>query len=114
MPKAKMKDFSVSIKPDEVMYTNISTSKDGYNSARMVVKRGDSEYMSISYEWEGTKIPGFAMDLMGFMKNNNVETSGIWEGKEDAYEEFSCKTCKKHNPEKSKDKEEDAEDEEDA
>lgn len=86
---AKMKDFNVSVQPDEVMYTSINTSKDGYNSARMVIKKGDSEYMSISYEWEGSSIPGFAMDLMGFMKNNNAETSGIWEGKEDAYEEFA-------------------------
>jgi hypothetical protein len=86
---AKLKDFSISVQPDEVMYTSINTSKDGYNSARMVIKKGDSEYMSISYEWEGNSIPGFAMDLMGFMKNNNSETSGIWEGKEDAYEEFA-------------------------
>jgi DNA-directed RNA polymerase subunit RPC12/RpoP len=99
---AKMKDFSVSVKPDEVMYTNISTSKDGYNSARIVIKKGDSEYMSISYEWEGNSIPGFAMDLMGFMKNNNKETSGVWEGHEEAYEEYSCKTCEKHNPGKAK------------
>ena len=91
MAKKVMKDFSVSVKPDEVMYTNISTSKDGYNSARMVIKRGDNEYMSISYEWEGDTIPGFAMDLMGFMKNNNVETSGVWKGKEQAYEKYEDK-----------------------
>lgn len=92
----KMKDFNVSVTPDEVMYTNISTSKDGYNSARMVVKRGDNEYMSISYEWEGSGIPGFAMDLMGFMKQNNMEASGVWEGKEESYEEFAAK--KGENP----------------
>lgn len=83
---AKMKDFMVSVNPAEVMYTSINTSKDGYNSARMVVKKGDNEYMSISYEWEGNNIPGFAMDLMGFMKSNNVETSGVWPEKEDAFE----------------------------
>ena len=103
----KMKDFSLIINPSEVMYTNISTSKDGYNSARMVVKRGDKEYMSISYEWEGNKIPGFAMDLMGFMKDNNMETSGVWEGQEDAYKEYSCNTCEEHNPEKKEEKSED-------
>jgi len=91
MPKDKMKDFNVSVTPDEVMYTNISTSKDGYNSARMVIKKGDKEYMSISYEWEGDSIPGFAMDLMGFMKRNSVETSGIWKDQEKAYQEFSAK-----------------------
>jgi hypothetical protein len=94
---AKMKDFTVSVAPDDVMYSSISTSKDGYNSARMVCKKGEKEYMSISYEWEGETVPGFAMDLMAFMKRNNVETSGIWEGKEAAYLEFSAKKemCKK-------------------
>ena len=106
MAKKKMKDFSVSVKPDEVMYTSINTSKDGYNSARMVIKKGDSEYMSISYEWEGNNIPGFAMDLMGFMKNNNMETSGVWPEQEKAYEEYACKTCKEHNAKKGKMKKE--------
>jgi len=85
---AKKKGFNVSVDPEEVMYTNISTSKDGYNSARMVIKKGDSEYMSISYEWEGSGVPGFAMDLMSFMKTNNVEKSGIWKGKEEVYKKF--------------------------
>ena len=74
---AKAKDFVISIKPEEVVYTSISTSKNGYNSARMVVEMGKNEYMNVSYEWEGDKIPGFAMDLVGFMKSNNVEKSGI-------------------------------------
>ena len=88
---AKMKDFSVSIVPEEVMYTGISTSKDGYNSARMVCRKGEKEYMSISYEWEGESIPGFAMDLMEFMKRNNMEKSGVWEGQEQAFTEYSAK-----------------------
>jgi len=111
MASKKMKDFNVSVQPDEVMYTSINTSKDGYNSARMVIKKGDTEYMSISYEWEGSSIPGFAMDLMGFMKNNSIETSGIWEGKDEAYEEFA-KGKKGVNP-FAKDKDKDKEDEED-
>jgi hypothetical protein len=91
MAAKKMKDFSVSVMPEEVMYTSINTSKDGYNSARMVVKRGDNEYMSISYEWEGSGIPGFAMDLMGFMKQNNMESSGIWEGREEEFASYEKK-----------------------
>lgn len=64
------KKFTVDVNPDDVMYTNISKSKDGYNSARMVVKKGDNEYMVISYEWEGSGVPSFAIDLMAFMKSN--------------------------------------------
>ena len=107
MAKKVTSDFSVSVTADEVMYTSINTSKDGYNSARMVVKKGDNEYMSISYEWEGKGIPGFAMDLMGFMKDNNVETSGVWSGQEEVYKSYSCKNCAEHNSEKKEEKSED-------
>ena len=89
MAKKKDNNFNVSIAPEDVLYTNISTSKDGYNSARIVVKKGDSEYLSVSYEWEKSGVPGFALDLMSFMKNNAMETSGVWKGKEEAYEKFS-------------------------
>jgi len=85
----KMNNFNVSIKPEEVMYTSINTSKDGYNSARMVMKAGDKAYMSVGFEWEGNTIPDFVLDMMLFMKGNNKETSGVWEGKEQDYEEFS-------------------------
>jgi len=87
---AKSKKFSLNIESEEVMYTNISKYKDGYNSARIVVKKGDKEYMTVSYEWEGDYIPDFAMNLMSFMKANNVETSGIWPEKEEAYTEYSA------------------------
>jgi len=83
---AKNKGLSISINKDEVMYTNISKSKDGYNSARVVVKRGDKEYMSISYEWEGDGVPGFAMDLMGFMQASEIKPNTILDEK--AYVEF--------------------------
>lgn len=83
------KDFNIKIKAEDVMYTNISTSKDGYNSARIVVKRGDNEYLNVSCEWEGTGIPSFALDLMGFMKANKSEVSGVLPGKEDDYKKFT-------------------------
>ena len=86
---AKSKKFSVNVDAEEVMYTNISKYKDGYNSARIVVKKGDKEYMTISYEWEGDYIPDFAMNLMSFMKANSIETSGVWPEKEESYIEYS-------------------------
>jgi hypothetical protein len=86
---SKPSNFIVNIDPKEVMYTSINTSKDNYNSARIVIQKGENEYMSISYEWQSGGIPGFAMDLMSFMKTNNVETSGVWVGKEEDYKEFS-------------------------
>jgi hypothetical protein len=95
---AKNKGLNISIDKDEVMYTNISKSKDGYNSARVVVKRGDKEYMSISYEWEGDGVPGFAMDLMGFMKASEIEPNKVLNEEEYAnyvenYTLWSAKKC---------------------
>jgi hypothetical protein len=89
---AKVSNFNVSIKPEEVMYTSINTSKDGYNSARMVMKSGDKAYMSIGFEWEGGGIPDFVLEMMAFMKSSGVETSGVWEGKEAAFSEWAAKT----------------------
>jgi hypothetical protein len=93
MAKKQIKNngLSVMVDPSQVAFTSISTSADGYNSARIVSKIGDGEYMSVGYEWQGKGIPAFVMDLMAFMKSNNVETSGIWEGKEDDYAEYSAK-----------------------
>lgn len=91
---AKSKKFSVNVDAEEVMYTNISKYKDGYNSARIVVKKGDKEYMTISYEWEGDYIPDFAMNLMSFMQASGIETSGVWPEKEEAYIEYSNKDVK--------------------
>ena len=95
---ASKKSMTIKIDPEQVMYTNISKSKDGYNSARVVVKSNEKEYMSISYEWEGDSVPDFAMGLMGFMQANEIEV-GTREEYAAEYEEFACKDCQEHNPE---------------
>jgi hypothetical protein len=89
----KKNDLSVSIPKENVMYTSISKDKQGYNSARMMVKMGDKEYMSVSYEWEGDGVPTFAMDLMGFMQANSIKSGEVVSGMEKAYEEYSRKGC---------------------
>lgn len=105
------KGMNIKIGKDEVMYTNISKSKDGYNSARMVVKRGDNEFMSISYEWEGDAVPSFAMDLMGFMQANELEPNAVLD--EEAYAIYAAKcgdggSSKKSGKKKEKMKKEDS------
>ena len=94
MAKKTNKNFSIDVMPENVLHTSISTSKDDYNHARMIVKVGDKQYMSIGFEWQGNMIPDFALDLMDFMKNNNVETSGVWPEQEEAYTEYSAKMKK--------------------
>lgn len=83
---AAKKGLNITIQPDEVMHFGISVSKDGYKSARVLVKRGDKEYMSIGYEWEGEGIPDFVMSLMGFIKANK-ET--VDQSVEEKAEEFA-------------------------
>lgn len=85
---ASKKGMTIKIDPDQVLYTNISKSKDGYNSARVVVKVSEKEYMSVSYEWEGDAIPDFAMNLMSFMQANAIEV-GVNEERAAEYEEFA-------------------------
>lgn len=85
-------DMKITITADQVMYSNISKSKDGYNSARVVAKVNDKEYMSVSYEWEGNSIPDFAMNLMSFMQANEMGHEINELG--DEYAEFAAKSKK--------------------
>ena len=80
---AKNKGLNFNVASDNVMYTNISKSKDGFNSARLVAKMGEKEYMSISYEWEGEGVPSFAMDLMMFMQAHDIKSNQVVAGFED-------------------------------
>jgi len=87
----KNKNLSITIVSDEIMHFGLSVSKDGYKSARVIVKKGDKEYMSIGYEWEGEGIPEFVMSLMGFVKANKEEVDTSVEEKASEYEEYSTK-----------------------
>ena len=82
------KDFSVKVMADQIVYSNISKSGDGYSSARVVMKKNENEYMSISYEWKDGPIPAFAMDLMAYMQANEIEVAGVIKGREDDYKQY--------------------------
>lgn len=83
---AKKKDITIKVLADQIMHTGISVSKDGYKSARMLVKIRDKEYLSISYEWEGDNVPGFVMEIMSFIQANEevIKQSGAEKSGEDA------------------------------
>jgi len=87
----KGKNLNITVMPDEVMHFGLSVSKDGYKSARVIVKKGDKEYMSIGYEWEGDGIPEFVMSLMGFVKANKEGVDVSVEAKKEEYEEYSSR-----------------------
>ena len=85
------KGMTLSIKPEQVMATNIRRTKGGYNSASMAIKLGDNEYMSISYEWEGDNVTDTAMDFMGFLNANKEEIEVSVEAHKESYAEYSAK-----------------------
>jgi len=78
------KSMKVEIKPEDIKGVEIVKSGD-YRYARVSVKRGENEYLSVSYEWKGKDIPEFVMGLMDFMKANEKE---IEKSKDD--EEFAA------------------------
>lgn len=87
MAKAKNKNLSFTILPEDVVYTNISKSSD-YNSARVSTKIGDKAYMSVSIEWaDGEATPDIVMDIMDTILKGGTAKAGIVEGKEEEYEE---------------------------
>jgi len=70
MAKKSNKNMTITINPDEIIGSEIMRSGD-YRYARLGVRRGDSEYLSISYEWKGEgSVPEFVMGLMEFIKAN--------------------------------------------
>lgn len=83
---AKKKDLTIKVIADQIMHTGISVSRDGYKNARMLIKVGEKEYMSIGYEWEGDQVPGFVMDIMSFIKAHKEEIS---QSEEEHAEEFA-------------------------
>lgn len=72
MEQAAKNSMSVSFSPEEIMGSEITKSGD-YKYARVGIKRGDNEFMTISYEWKGESVPEFVMGLMDWMKANKEE-----------------------------------------
>lgn len=72
------KAITIKVAPDEIMYSSISKSRDGYNSARMVSKVSEKVYMTVSVEWESDDtVPSFAMDLMDSLKAHEIKPNEV-------------------------------------
>lgn len=71
MPKGNM---SINISPEEIIGSEIMKSGE-YRYARVGIKKGDDEYINISYEWkgDGKAIPEFVMGLLSFITSNKEE-----------------------------------------
>lgn len=73
----KQKQYNLSLDPNKVMGANISRYSDGYSYANMSFKMSDSERMNVSYEWQGSEIPEFAMSVMEIMKSLGKEKASL-------------------------------------
>jgi len=81
------KSYKIDLDVAKVRSTSISRYNDGYNYASITSKVGESEYMSISYEWQGKAIPEFALMTMEIMKFAGNEKANLIE--EDVFERAS-------------------------
>jgi len=69
---SKGKELSIKIMPEEIVGSEIVKSGD-YKYASIGIKRGNDEYMRISYEWKGEGVPEFVMGIMSWMQSNEDE-----------------------------------------
>lgn len=83
---AKNKGLNISIMPEEIVGSEIMKSGD-YKYASVGIKRGDNEYMRISYEWKGEAVPEFVMGIMSWMQSNKEEVD---KAKEQGAEEYKA------------------------
>ena len=87
----KEKKFNFSFNSEEVMYTSIRKSSGGYNYASVGIKRGDDQYINIEYEWKGTDVPDFAMDMLGFMQASKNEIEKASKKMAEEYKAFASR-----------------------
>ncbi len=86
---ANKKGMTITILPEEIVGSEIIKSGD-YRYASVGVKKGDSEYMRISYEWKGDGgVPEFVLGLMQFMSSNE-DKEEIDKLKEERAEEYAA------------------------
>ena len=66
---------------------NVSLYKsEHYNYASVGVKRGKSQYISISYEWEGDSVPDFILEMASFFSTPEGEGGMVTASVEDKKE----------------------------
>ena len=69
---AAKKGMNIVVNAEEIVGSEFVKSGD-YRYARVGIKKGDNEFMTISYEWKGDGVPEFVMGIMDWMKANKEE-----------------------------------------
>jgi hypothetical protein len=62
-------DMTITFKPEEIMGSEIMKSGE-YKYARVGIKKGENEYMTVSYEWKSETVPEFVMGLMKYISSS--------------------------------------------
>ena len=81
---AKNNGLTINISPEEIVGSEIVKSGD-YKYASVGIKRGDNEYLRISYEWKGDGVPEFVMGIMSWMQSNKEVVDKAKEGGAEEY-----------------------------
>jgi hypothetical protein len=68
-----MKTYNFEFDSDAIQSVSVRKS-NSYNYVSVYIKHND-DYVNINYEWEGDKIPDFAMDIMAFITDK--ETASV-------------------------------------
>ena len=69
---AKKNDITVTFKLESIMGSEIMKSGE-YKYARVGIKLGDNEYMTITYEWKSESVPDFVMGLMQYISSSETK-----------------------------------------
>lgn len=84
---AKNAELNFKIDKSTIVYSSI-TKEGAYNHARVVSKMADKTYMIVSFEWEGSDIPDYVMDLMSTMSASELKPNKVVAGREEDYAEY--------------------------
>lgn len=88
---AKNKGMTITIAPEEIVGSEIVKSGD-YRYASIGVKKGDKEFMRISYEWQGEGVPEFVMAIMSWMSSNKEIIDPLKEERAEEYKALKERT----------------------
>jgi len=81
---SKNKELTIKIMPDEISGSEVVRSGE-YKYASVGIKKGDNEYMRISYEWKSEGVPEFVMGIMSWMQSNKEEIDKFKEERSEEY-----------------------------
>lgn len=91
MANNKVKKIAIDFALDEIIGMEISKSGD-YKYARVGVKKGENERLSVYYEWVGAGIPDFVVNLMSYVQANKGDVDVSLEANKEEYASLTSRS----------------------